>query len=81
LNILISQTQEIQGRHFSFFQGGGHILTYLLGGGAKYEKKQNFVSKNTKKSLYFQLGGANLLPPCPPINDLPEKSHNVIKSN
>jgi len=33
-----------QGRHFSFFQGGGKILTdFLRGGGAKYEKKQKFV--------------------------------------
>jgi len=29
---------EDLGRHFSFFQGGGVIVTDFLGEGAKYEK-------------------------------------------
>jgi len=43
-----------QGRHFSFFQGGGQNCDRLPRGGAKYEEKQNIACKNTKQSLFFK---------------------------
>jgi len=39
-----------QGNHFSFFQGGGNILTDYLGG-------QNMKKQNTKNHYFSKSGG------------------------
>jgi len=50
-----------QGRHFSFFQGGGgEILTNFLGG-AKYEEKKSLCAK-TQKNHYFSNSGGGIPP-------------------
>jgi len=58
---------EHQGRHFSFFQGGGKPFDRLprcVGGRAKYEEK-NRVQKH-KKVTIFQIQGEANAPPLPP---------------
>jgi len=51
---------RFSGTSFQFFPGGGKILTYFLGGGAKYEEK-NLCTK----IIIFQIQGvANAH--CPP---------------
>jgi len=59
---LSKQTKDqryMQGRHFSFFQGGGQNFDRLpKGGGAEYEKNKFLCAT---MSLFFQFRG-----PCPP---------------
>jgi len=51
----------MQGRHFSFFQGG-KILSYFLVGGKQYEKSK-IVCARTQKVTIFQIQGVANAPP------------------
>jgi len=51
-----------QGRHLSFFQGGGTILTDFLGGGQNMKQKKCCVQKH-KKSQFFKIRGGKYPPP------------------
>jgi len=50
------------GTSFQFFPGRGNF-DRLPRGGDKIWKKQNFVGKNTKKSLFVKIRGGHLPPP------------------
>jgi len=62
-----------QGRHFSFFPGGGNILIDVLGGGAKYEKNIILCAK-TQKGTIFKIPGGGANHPALPPNDVPDNN-------
>jgi len=70
--------ESIQGRHFSFFQGGGTILTDFLRGGAKYEETKLLCAKTQKNHYFSKSGAANA--PLPPQNDVPESIADCYRS-